>query len=186
MIFRRPGAHPGKQVSKMRSFSEIKAFEDELEFFFLPKVRIIGKGVRNGGALGNTAPELWAETFRCGDGDRLISLPQVLKDSLYGWTCEYEEESDTFVYIVCAVTAADTPIPKGFIYRDIPETVCVKGLYGEGIPETIERIKAQGYETNWEPYGWKAELYLLAEEDNPPKQVDTPWHWIIPVRKAKA
>ena len=27
-----------------------------------------------------------------------------------------------------------------------------------------------------------AELYLNAEEANPPKQCETPWHWLVPVK----
>ena len=167
----------------MRSFSEIKAFEDEFELFYLPGVRIIGKEIRNGGTLGNTAPALWTETFQNGAFDILKALPQILQDSSFGWTCEYDAKSDTFIYIVCVMTPADTPVPKGFTYRDIPETACAKGLYGESVPKTIERAKELGYEPNWEPFGWNAELYLQAEEDNPPKQVDMPWHWIVPVKK---
>jgi len=26
---------------------------------------------------------------------------------------------------------------------------------------------------------WNAELYIREEEDNPPKQVNTPWHWLF-------
>ena len=167
----------------MKFFSEIKAFEDEFDVFHLPKARIIGKEVRNGGSLGNTAPTLWTEMFESGAIDVLTALPHILNDSLFGWTCEYAPDTDTFVYIVCALTPADTPVPDGFICRDIPETLCAKGLYGEGMPKTLERIESLGYTPNWEPYGWNAELYLHAEEDNPPKQVDTPWHWIVPVKK---
>lgn len=167
----------------MKNFSEIKAFEDKFELYHLPESRIIGKAIRNGGKLGNTAPALWDETFQSGAYDTLKSMPHVLKDSLYGWTCEYDAESDTFVYIVCAVVPANTPVPDGFMYRDIPETICAKGIYGESVQETIERANELGYEPNWEPYGWNAELYLQAEEDNPPKQVDMPWHWIVPVKK---
>lgn len=101
----------------------------------------------------------------------------------YGWTCDYDAETDTFIYIVCVLTPADTPVPDRFIYRDIPETLCAKGIYGESMSETLDRINANGYTTNWEPYGWNAELYIQAEEENPPKQVDTPWHWIVPVKE---
>lgn len=167
----------------MKNFQEIKAFEDVFEVFYLPKARIIGKEVRNGGSMGNTAPSLWKEVFETGVSDVLLALPHVLKASLYGWTCDYDAETDTFSYIVCALTLADTPIPEGFVFKDIPETICAKGLYGEGMPQTIERINEYGYTTNWELYGWNAELYIQAEEDNPPKQVDMPWHWIVPIKK---
>lgn len=74
-------------------------------------------------------------------------------------------------------------MPDGFVYRDIPEFLCAKDIYGESMSETIERISTNGYTTNWEPYGWNAELSIQAEEGNPSKQVDTPWHWIVLIRE---
>ena len=116
----------------MRNISEIKAFEDEFELFELLVVRIIGKEVRSGGSLGNTAPALWGEVFSSGACNILFGLPHVV-NGLYGWTCEYEAATDTFIYIVCAMTPAGTPVPDGFVYRDIPTTVVAKGLFGEDI-----------------------------------------------------
>ena len=167
----------------MKEFFEIKAFEDKFEVYHLPKSRVIGKEVRNGGSIGNTAPDLWNDVFSSGSIDVLMTLPHILNHSTYGWTCDYDAETDTFIYIVCVLTPADTPVPDGFVYRDIPETLCAKGIYGESMSETLDRINANGYTTNWEPYGWNAELYIQAEEENPPKQVDTPWHWIVPVKE---
>lgn len=167
----------------MRNISEIKAFEDEFEVFHLPEVRIIGKEVRNGGSIGNTAPALWGQMCESGDIDVLMSLPHVLQNSLYGWTCEYDSKTDTFVYIVCAMTPANTPVPEGFVYRNLIATDCAKGLYGESVQQTVKRAKELGYKNNWERCGWNAELYIQAEEDNPPKQVSEPWHWLVPVKK---
>ena len=146
-------------------------------------MRIIGKEVSSGGALGNTAPALWDDVFASGAHDVLMSLPHVLNDSLYGWTCEYSPATDTFVYIVCAMTPADTLVPEGFVYRDIPKTICAKGLFGESVPQTVKRAKELGYTTNWEPYGWNAELYIHEEEENPPKKDCMPWHWLVPVKR---
>ena len=166
-----------------REFSEITAFDDTFGIFHLPQARVIGKEVRNGGSIGNTAPALWNAVFSSGDAEILRTLPHILKDSLYGWTCDYDPQTDTFNYMVCALTPADTPMPAGFVYRDIPETLCAKGLYGEDMGKTLEHIRDTGYETNWEPYGWNAELYLDAEEENLPKQINTLWHWLVPVSK---
>ena len=99
-----------------------------------------------------------------------------------GWTCEYDPATDTFVYMVCAITPAGTEVPEGFTFRDWPETLCAKGLFGEDVGQTYERIKPLGYEANWESCPWNAELYLNAEMENPPKQCETPWHWLVPVK----
>jgi predicted transcriptional regulator YdeE len=167
----------------MRNISEIKPFEHEFELFTLPAVRIIGKEARCGGALGNTAPALAEETLKPDIWNVLLQLPLVLKDGL-GWTCDYDKQTDTFSYLVCVMTPAGTAVPDGFAYRDIPETICAKGLFGEDVPKTIERAKELGYVTNWEPYGWNAELYIEEEEENPPKTGCDTCHWLVPVRKA--
>lgn len=167
----------------MKDFFQIKAFDEEFEVYHLPASRIIGREVRNGGTIGNTAPALWAQVCNSGEYDTLLTLPRVLQDSTYGWTCEYDKKTDTFVYMVCTLTPADTPVPDGFTYRDIPETLCAKGLYGESVMQTLARAQEAGYANNWANCGWNAELYLRQEEDNPPRKDCDPWRWIVPVKK---
>lgn len=168
----------------MRCISEIRPFEDQFEVFHLPACRIIGLLARSGGKLGNTAPALWGEAYSSGRMDTLKALPSVIPQSTFGWTCEYDPETDTFAYIVCVLTSKDTPVPDGFIFRDLPETCCAKGLYGEDVMKTVERANAAGYGVNWEACGWNAELYLADEENQPPKADCTPWEWLVPVKKA--
>ena len=169
----------------MKPFSDIQPFRDEFAVYSLPASRAIGKEVRNGGALGNTAPALWGETIQSGAMDALLALPQLIPGATYGWTCDYDAPTDTFIYMVCVLASAGTPVPEGFAYRDIPETACAVGLYGENMDKTLDRVKESGFVTNWEPYGWNAELYLPEEESNPPKPSDSPWHWLVPVRRAE-
>ena len=166
----------------MQSVSEIRPFDDRLEVYHLPASRIIGVKARSGGMLGNTAPALWDSVLESGVDQTLRSMPSLISESLLGWTCEYDPETDTFVYMVCALTPAGTPVPDGFTYRDWPETLCAKGLFGEDVGQTCERMQSLGYAANWELCPWNAELYLDAEMANPPKQCDTPWHWLVPVK----
>ena len=173
--------HPPKGATAMRSISEIRPFEDSFEVFTLPAARIIGYETRSGGPLGNTAIALWDRLYSAGQIDQLKALPSLIPNSLCGWTCEYDAASDTFVYLVCALTPQGTPVPDGCTFRDLPATACAKGLYGEDVMQTVERAKAHNYAPNWAVCGWNAELYLDEEEANPPKQADTPWHWLVPV-----
>ena len=166
----------------MQSISAIRPFDDHLEIYHLPASRIIGVEARSGGKLGNTAPALWDSVFKGGKDIIMRSLPALIPESLLGWTCEYDPETDTFVYMVCGITPAGTEVPEGFTFRDWPETRCAKGLFGEDVGQTYERIKPLGYEANWESCPWNAELYLNAEMENPPKQCETPWHWLVPVK----
>ena len=169
----------------MKNISEIKPYSNEVEIVMLPASRIIGREIRNGGKLGNTAPQLWDEIYKSKEHEILESLPQIVSKDLFGWTMEYDPDTKTFVYMVCALSKAGTEVPEGFTYRDIPESVCAVGLYGESVNQTIKRVSVMGYEVNWsaEGLGWNAELYFHEEEMNPPKKVKTSWHWLIPVRK---
>ncbi|WP_167957072.1 effector binding domain-containing protein [Anaerosporobacter faecicola] len=167
----------------MKEIVEIKPFTTEFELVHLPACRIIGKEIRNGGKLGNTAPKLWDEVYSTNVHSVLEKLPHLISKDLFGWTCEYDSETDTFIYIVCALTPMDTKVPDGFTYRDIPETICAKGLYGEDVGQTLQRAEKVGYQANWEKpgCGWNAEMYFHEEEENPPMESATQWHWLIPV-----
>ena len=166
----------------MKTVSELRPFGTRLEVVHLPAARIIGLEARSGGALGNTAPALWNQVLSTGVADALRRLPLLVPGSLFGWTCEYDAPTDTFIYLVCALTPANAPVPEGFSHRDIPETDCVLGLFGEDIPQTLERAKQHGRVPNWEPWGWNAELYFDREMERPPEGIETPWHWLVPVK----
>src|SRR5690554_2665002 len=167
----------------MRRISEIKPFEEEFESLVMPQSRIIGKEARCGGELGNTAPALAEKTINSPDWITLKNLPHVMEYSC-GWTGDYDAKTDTFSYIVGFITPADTPVPDGFVYRDIAETLCAKGLFGENIDKTVERAKDAGFVTNWESCPWNAEFYIEEEEKNPPKKNCESYHWLVPVKKA--
>ena len=159
----------------------------ELHMIRIPAARIIGRETRNGGKLGNTAPALWDAVYAGQDHVVLEALPKAGHQELFGWTCEYDPATKTFVYLVCALTPAGTPVPEGFAYREIPTTLCAVGLYGESVNKTLKRAAEQGYVANWsaDGCGWNAEMYFSAEEANPPKQTKSPWHWLVPVRAAE-
>ena len=168
----------------MNPVSKLSPFQTEIAFFHLPAARIIGLETRSGGQLGNTAPALWEKAFSTGAMDTLLKLPSLVKDANFGWTMEYDAASDTFVYMICMLTPGDTPVPEGFTFRDLPETDCVLGLFGEDTMTTVERAKEAGFVPNWSVCGWNAEVYLTAEKKNPPKPSATPWRWLVPVKKA--
>ena len=55
---------------------------------------------------------------------------------------------------------------------------------GESVENTVAGALALGYVADWENCPWNAEMSLEAEDCNPPKTDCTPWHWLVPVRKA--
>lgn len=168
----------------MQLVSKLRPYQTEISFCRLPAARIIGLQTRSGGSLGNTAPVLWDRAFSSGTMEMLMKLPTLIDHANFGWTMEYDAESDTFVYMVCVLTPAGTPVPDGCTFRDLVETDCVLGLFGEDTMTTVERAKEAGFIPNWETCGWNAELYFAEEEKNPPRACGTPWRWLVPVRNA--
>lgn len=125
---------------------EIAPFVSEVRIVQLPPSRIIGREMRSGGALGNTAPALWDSVCASGDNAVLEALPRMASRDLFGWTMEYDPGSDTFVYMVCALTPAQTPVSDGFTFRDIPQTECIVG-------QTLERAALLGFRENYGSQG---------------------------------
>lgn len=169
----------------IKKLSEITPFATELVLVQLASSRLIGREARCGGELGNTAPSLWDEVYGSGAAKTLSALPELNWRELLGWTCEYDPASDTFCYLVGVLAPADAPIPSGMSSRDVPETLCAVGVYGESVEQTRIRAQALGYEPNWdaEGLGWNAELSFSEEEASPPAAADSPWHWLVPIKK---
>jgi AraC-like DNA-binding protein len=155
----------------VKQVDEINIVQDGFELFRMPAVRIIGRETRTGGKYGYRVIEMLEEAFASDAWKAAQAIPRVLKDEL-GWTCEYEAETDSYVYMVCFVTLPDTPVPKGCTFRDIPGTICAKGILGESIEETVRRASQHGYIPNWSPHGWNAERVI----DGDDRVV-----WLVPV-----
>lgn len=65
----------------------------------------------------------------------LKALPQVVSKDLFGWTLEYDPVSKTFVYFVCTLSPAGTPVPDGFAHRGMNRTGAPKAA--DGTPKSI-------------------------------------------------
>ena len=95
-----------------------------LEIRAFPATRVIGKQVTCG--LGedaeNPGPALWDSMFTDGSLEYLMNLPQRAtpdRDNV-GWMGEYDPASNTYIYIAGILAEAGTPVPSGYVYRDIP------------------------------------------------------------------
>lgn len=161
----------------MKKISELVANVNEVEICEMPEVKLIGKEMRGGGVLGNTAPELWKLCFEDGSIDVIRNLPSIIPKSLLGWNGNYTAEDDSYSNIVGILAPLDTPVPKGFTFRILPGTLVAKGIFGQGY-SMIEVYKKMGYTQNYELRGWNAEIYF---DDDP--NHDT-WTNMSPVRKA--
>lgn len=161
----------------MKKISELVANVNDVEICEMPDVKLIGREMRGGGVLGNTAPELWTLCFEDGSIEIIRKLPSIIPKSILIWTGNYTEEDESFSNIVGVFTRLDTPLPKGFTFRILPATLVAKGIYGQGY-SMIEVYKKMGYTQNYELRGWNAEIYF---DDDPDHNTYTN---LSPIRKA--
>ena len=103
----------------MKNINEIKSFVDEQEIFIMPDVRIIGKAHR---CTFNWETPPWGEIWDSyiAVGDVLKSLPKVINNGFIAWTGDSPEGSDMYTYMPAIICPANTPVPEGLDYRDIP------------------------------------------------------------------
>lgn len=176
----------------MRSIEEIRPFQNEFEVFFLPACRVVGYEMRVGlkvaGSKNNPIPA-FVNAHLSTDGWRALTAREILiPDAGLGWTCDYKQEDDTFSYIMSVFLPAGASVPEGCRFRDVPEGLVAKGLFGDTIGKVVQRAKAAGYETAWDVpgLGFNAELYLDAEMNNPPAKPNREGcRHLVPVKEIK-
>jgi len=99
-----------------------KLVEFSVESF--PKTRVIGKSVtvKTDIEFGDrTIESLWESMAQDGSLDFLTALPEVATPAgdTVGWMGDYHPGDATFTYLAGVLVAPDTPIPAGYVYRDI-------------------------------------------------------------------
>jgi len=162
---------------EMKNINEMVPFVEEQEFFIMPQVRIIGKEYRGKQDDDyNPIPDFWKEVLKDGFPPELGKLPCVIPDSMVGWTGNS--------YIAGIMCPADTPVPEGFDFRDLPASYVAKGEYGDDVHDVVRKLTSKGFITCYTELGWNAELYFNAEMENPPKKDSMPfWRWLVPCVK---
>jgi len=96
--------------------------------------------------------------------------------------------TDTFSYLAGVLASAETPVPEGFQFRDVPETLAAVGAWGDEIGGIVGRLKELGFETAWgvAGCGWNAEMYFGAEMENlPPNGNKQGCRWVVPCRRVE-
>lgn len=166
----------------MKNISEMQPFVEEQEIFIMPGVRIIGKAY--------VCPFSWEETPWDTIWDEweaaqetLGSLPKIVKNAWISWTGESPEGSGRYTYMPSVICPADTAVPEGFDYRDLPASYVAKGEYGDEVRAVVEGFKPHGLITCYTDLGWNAELYFYDEQANPPKKECSPFRWLVPCVK---
>jgi|GEM_PF-924912 len=151
----------------MKRINEMVANINEVEIFEMPPMKLIGRETRlggRGGFLKDKDKELWADILNDGSFETIKNLPSIIPGAFMAWTGNYTDEDETFSYIIGTFVPIDTPLPRGFTARLLPETLVAKGIYGQEYSMT-DIYKSWGYTQNYELFGWNAELIFDDDPD---------------------
>ena len=91
-----------------------------------PKSRVIGKSVvmkEPADIEDRTIEDLWERVRQDGSLDFLFNLPHKFsrdRDSV-GWMGDFHPGDKVYTYLAGVLFEQDTPVPEGFVYRDIAE-----------------------------------------------------------------
>lgn len=139
-----------------------------LEFGNISSMRVIGRevSVTMAEGVGNPVPALWDLSFRDGTMETLGKLPFAIENCYIGWMGDGFENG--FAYIVGVAAVADTLVPEGMQYRDLPACKVARStvsgnlqngdVYHNAHEMTIAAIEAEGFHPDYS-YGWSAEVY---------------------------
>jgi hypothetical protein len=172
-----------REISSMKQLNDLKlVIPEEHEIFLMPDVRIIGIARRCTfeSDVAGLSPheEYWNEFLAF--GGVIKRLPLVIKDSMVCWTGDCPKGADYYTYMPGVVFPADTPVPDGLDYRDLPGTYVAKGVFGDqNNMNDVHRYFSQlGFVSCYTDLGWNAKLFLT--EDEKRNHYNTPCRWLIP------
>ena len=158
----------------------------------LSKMRIIGKIVRpNLDMEDNPIPALWGQCFNDGTFSILDELTEHHIDSSYvGWMSDWNNDDGRFTYLCGMLMKPETPVPEGFVYRDIAASTVaigwIQGLEKETYPVahefTQKAMDEHGYKED-EDALWCMELYNCPRFTKPMENGDIILDYYIPCKK---
>ena len=143
------------------------AILEKIEFAKLGPCRFIGKSVYAPPGSGELYGALWANSetvFESIDKLNEYATDEVHNVALLSWD-KYTEQDKLMGYTVGRFMKADTPVPEGMDFIDLPETVIAKGwvkgefedMINSAEPLTSKAVEQQDkYELTWK---FMAEVY---------------------------
>lgn len=178
-----------ERMGQVRHIGEIQPLQHTFEIFYLPACRVIGVEQTYGPEPGgdHAAAPQWGRVIQSAAWKTISILPRVISGSCCGWTCDYNPDTKTFQYLVAVLTLADTAVPDGCQFRDVPPTLVAVGRWAEPMDQVVEQMQQHGFISHWGEKGceWNAELYLDAEEHLPAPNGQE-WRWMIPCKREDA
>lgn len=139
----------------------------------VPAVRLIGKQVQMSFEPGGNkaADNLWSSMWQDGSMEFLLNNKErfTAERDTIGWMGEFDPSGSTCMYIAGVVTKAGTPVPAGYISKDLPE--CQMGigwiqgreeaadLYAGAHEHMMQVMKEYGYEYDTSAGGYEMQYY---------------------------
>lgn len=138
-----------------------------------PAVRLIGKQVTMSLISGenNAADNLWSSMWQDGSMELLLNNPErfTAERDTIGWMGDFDLSGSTCIYIAGVLTKAGTPVPAGYVSKDLPE--CLMGigwiqgreenadLYAGAHEGMMQVMKEYGYEYDTSAGGYEMQYY---------------------------
>ncbi len=174
--------------SGIPDISSVSTTHFEAGIYQLPPSRVIGKAfVHLPGEEGHR--QFVKALFELLDSDTwkktIKTLPMLVPNTGWGFTCEYVAETDSFTYLQSVLTPEGTPVPDGLDCRDVPSTlVWASPRGGPRFADAIrDRPELSGYVENFDApsFPWQAEVHF---DDEAEKYPGDRWeHWFSPIRR---
>ncbi len=162
----------------------------------IPLLKVIGKSVRphfpDIQGPNNPLPVFWDQCFADGTMGVLDGMVEQQWDPGYvGWMGEWDDTSQTFLYMVGMLMHPDAPVPAGFVDRVVePCQAFVAWVHGPESsvymathPLTEQAMKEQGYSYD-NAAGWSMELYNCPRFTEPDANGEIIIDYYLPCRKA--
>ncbi len=139
----------------------------------VPAVRLIGKQVKMSFEPGGNkaADNLWSSMWQDGSMEFLLNNTErfTAERDTIGWMGEFDSSGSTCIYIAGVLTKAGTPVPAGYVSRDLPECQMGVGwiqgreeaadLYAGAHEHMMQVMKEYGYEYDTSAGGYEMQYY---------------------------
>lgn len=138
----------------------------------------------------NPIPAFWDKCFSDGTFTKLEELREYHIDKSYvGWMGDWNTDNK-FTYLCGMIMKPNTPVPEGFVYRDIPASTVATGwiqglekdVYSVAYDYTLKALEDQGYNVD-EESPWCMELYNCPRFTSPMENGEIILDFYIPCRK---
>jgi|GEM_PF-5193725 len=123
----------------------LKPNVEDIEIIDMPDARIIGRTVRYSldSNIENPVEQDW-DIYNNKIKPIVDKLPKLIPNAVV--ECTHDAWKDnTYASIFGVIAPKDTPIPDGCDYLDLPAMLTIKGIWGEWLEQTNNRLLEYGY-----------------------------------------